>query len=95
MTPTYQLGGRSPKVWTDCYGNEHLERVANVPDHDGAVPRVQGALEARWARAGFSERSLIAAELLAQQNPSGGWRWCQHRRLATPVQTGLPADRPM
>ncbi len=69
MTPTYQLGGRSPRVWTDCYGNEHLERVANVPDHDGAVPRVQGALEVRWARAGASERAAITAALLAQQNP--------------------------
>ncbi|MGO1638269.1 MAG: enterochelin esterase domain-containing protein, partial [Ancrocorticia populi] len=40
-----------------------------MPDHDGAVPRVQGALEVRWARAGASARAAITAALLAQQNP--------------------------
>ncbi|MFT3942783.1 MAG: alpha/beta hydrolase-fold protein [Ancrocorticia sp.] len=31
-----------PSVWTDRFGRTHVEKSANVPDHDGDIPRVPG-----------------------------------------------------
>lgn len=34
-----------PSVWTDRYGRAHIEKTANVPEHDGDIPRMSGVPE--------------------------------------------------
>ena len=60
---------REPAVWTDLHGQQHVERVSEVPDHDGAVPRVIGDIEHSWELAGTKRRSELAAQMLSQPNP--------------------------